>query len=272
MTNLDNMFDTINLSSSAYQDIFHEFAAEIELQCCTEGKPLWFAMATLLRAAVYAHDSGRNVWEFAIGIHELEEHGLAPSEFRWLMHKGFVIHAIETTANGETTRAFRNFDSQCLGRMSVFVLTELGLRKAFDWKCVPRIGSLTPLDSGGEERIAPAAPRIEEEVLRPKWDPLCRLVSFNGAIVKQFKLPSPNQIAILSAFEEEGWPRRIDDPLPPRSDIDPKQRLHDTLRSINRNQRNRLLQFSGDGTGCGVVWSPIPVGSLGELDDPIATE
>jgi hypothetical protein len=34
-------------------------------------------------------------------------------------------------------------------------------------------------------------------------------------VVKEFKLPAPNQETILTAFQEEGWPPRIDDPLPP---------------------------------------------------------
>ncbi len=72
--------------------------------------------------------------------------------------------------------------------------------------------------------------------------------------MKQFKVPAANQERILAAFEEEGWPIRIDDPLPPNSEQDSKRRLHDTINSLNRNQKQNLIRFVGDGSGQGVRW------------------
>ena len=80
--------------------------------------------------------------------------------------------------------------------------------------------------------------------------------------MKQYRVPAPNQEAVLSAFLEEGWPRRIDDPLPPKGDVAPKTRLHDTIKWLNRNQQERLLRFLGDGTGQGVLWELINLGHL----------
>ena len=71
-----------------------------------------------------------------------------------------------------------------------------------------------------------------------------------------------DQVLILAAFEEEGWPDRIDDPLPPLRDINPKCRLHDTIKWLNRNQEIRLLQFSGDGKGQGVRWKILVAGAV----------
>jgi hypothetical protein len=73
-------------------------------------------------------------------------------------------------------------------------------------------------------------------------------------VVKQFKSPAMNQETILTAFEEENWPPRIDDPLPPEPDLDPKRRLHATINSLNGRQKNPLIRFVGDGTGEGVRW------------------
>ena len=56
---------------------------------------------------------------------------------------------------------------------------------------------------------------------------------------------------------------RIDDPLPLKAAIDPKRRLHDTINSLNRNQRGRRLRFLGDGSGQAVCWEP--AGTDGEL-------
>lgn len=80
---------------------------------------------------------------------------------------------------------------------------------------------------------------------------------FGADIVKQFKLPAVNQESILVAFEEEGWRQRIDDPIHPNGEQDSKQRLHDTITALNRNQKRRLIRFLGDGTGTGVRWELI---------------
>jgi hypothetical protein len=90
--------------------------------------------------------------------------------------------------------------------------------------------------------------------LRPHWDALRRELTVDGQIVKRFRLPAANQEAVLLAFEEEGWPAAILDPLPPRDEQDCKQRLHDTIKALNRSRRARIILFRGDGTGEGVLW------------------
>jgi hypothetical protein len=91
----------------------------------------------------------------------------------------------------------------------------------------------------------------------PKWDRDRQELRLGDVVVKQFKVPAVNQERILAAFEEEGWPVRIDDPLPPATDQDPKARLHDTIVSLNRNQKHPLIRFYGDGTGQGVRWGAV---------------
>jgi hypothetical protein len=86
------------------------------------------------------------------------------------------------------------------------------------------------------------------------WNDSRRELCVGEAIVKRYREPAPNQEAILRAFEEEGWPPRIDDPLPPVNGIDPKRRLKATIHDLNRNQRIPLVHFHGDGTGTGILW------------------
>ncbi len=88
----------------------------------------------------------------------------------------------------------------------------------------------------------------------PRWDRDHRILSVGGQIVKRYGRSSPNQEAVLQAFEEEGWPYRIDDPLPYSTEVAPKLRLHDTIRWLNLRIENRLVRFTGDGTGEGVCW------------------
>lgn len=88
----------------------------------------------------------------------------------------------------------------------------------------------------------------------PHWDPRTRTLFVGRRVAKQFRVPSRNQEIVLSAFEEEGWPRRIDDPLPCRSGLNAKYRLHFTLARLNRCGTEPLIRFFGDGTGEGICW------------------
>jgi hypothetical protein len=37
-------------------------------------------------------------------------------------------------------------------------------------------------------------------------------------------------------------------------ELDPKVRLHDTIKALNRHQVFEVLRFLGDGTGRGIAW------------------
>ena len=93
----------------------------------------------------------------------------------------------------------------------------------------------------------------------PHWDRQHRQLSFDGCVVKRFRVPANNQEAVFSAFQQAGWPPSINDPLPylPGQRKRAKERLHATIRCLNANQENRLLRFSGDGTGEAVIWEPL---------------
>ena len=92
----------------------------------------------------------------------------------------------------------------------------------------------------------------------PSWDPDSRCLWLGAEMIKHFRQPAPNQIAILDVFEEDGWANlHIDDPLPGDVDMteeDAKRRLHDTLHNLNRGLPAGTIRFRGDGTGQGVSW------------------
>ena len=75
--------------------------------------------------------------------------------------------------------------------------------------------------------------------------------------MKKYRVPSVCQQAVLSAFEEEGWPAAIDDPLPPQIEQDPKRRLRDTIKSLNTNQTNAHLAFPRRRKRLRVLWEII---------------
>ncbi len=76
-------------------------------------------------------------------------------------------------------------------------------------------------------------------------------------VVKRYIYSSPNQEAVLTAFDEEGWPRRIHDPLRPVAGKDSKRRLRDTIGTLNVKQENCLIRFRAAGTGEHVIWEPV---------------
>jgi len=95
----------------------------------------------------------------------------------------------------------------------------------------------------------------EENVrLKPVWDPASREFRVGNLLVKRFRVPAANQELVLTAFEEDGWPRWINDPLVPKHDVCPKRRVHDTINRLNRNQKVPLIRFVGNGSGTGFGW------------------
>lgn len=87
----------------------------------------------------------------------------------------------------------------------------------------------------------------------PEWNAATRRLYLDDVLVKEFRQPAENQEIVLARFEEQGWPERIDDPLPPDAGPDVRDRLHNTVRRLNR-QQNPLLWFESDGQGLGICW------------------
>ena len=103
------------------------------------------------------------------------------------------------------------------------------------------------MENGEENRRAVQSPT-------PHWDAEARELRIGGRLVKRFKWKAANQETLLAAFEEEGWRRRIDDPLPPVPGLLSTTRLSDAIKRLNGHQKNALIRFCGDGTGEGVTW------------------
>jgi len=215
------------------------------------------ALELLLQARDYAADINCECWEFAVEIAYLHNAGLTVNDVRWLLLRSYVQHAVEVTEPDEGKRAFHDH-GLCLASRSCFVLTPSGLEFA---RAVATHTVSVPTEP---ERDSPTVrPSVEPTrgpfpvSLKPRWDKDRRALLYGPHLVKQFKVPAPNQETILATFDEEHWPIRIDDPLPMHCSIDPKKRLHDTINSLNRNQKRSVLRFQGDGTGEAICWSSI---------------
>jgi len=237
-------------------------------------------MSQLLKAYDYAQDLECSLWDFSVEIERLFALGITTSDLRWLVKRGFISHAEEIAAGHEADRRF-DAESQSLAFSSstCFALTVSGLGimgrdiSAESILALPRMAAAengqtelgrsfsssnlelpsrnaakTAYARGIATRQAPSSSAV------PNWDRDTRTFLVGEHLVKQFRVPSPNQEAVLEAFQEEGWPRSVDDPLPPVPDQQPKRRLRDTIKCLNMNQVSRAIRFRGDGTGQRVFW------------------
>jgi hypothetical protein len=214
------------------------------------------ALSMLLQAHCYSKELRCDRWDFAIELVALQQAGLTNSDLRWLLRKGYILQAVEIVPPPDgSQRAFVPLDTLVLDERSCFVLTAEGIASAAPVDGLPSAGE-AQLPARKKEGPCQPPPELGEPVPAslPVWDKQRRALIFREQIIKQFKLPAPNQELILAVFEEEGWAPHIDDPLPLAELVDPKRRLHDTINALNRHQRAPLLRFLGDGLGQGVFW------------------
>jgi hypothetical protein len=216
------------------------------------------ALDLLRQAYVYAEDAGVALWDFALEIGRLFDTGLTISDLRWLVAKRFVEHGQESPVYGAPHRSFRRGDGFFFDNTTCVVLTPGGATFLDHFLKGPvetaRLagGETAGLENGSSADNHPNG--TTHVAVKPRWNGARRELTLNGTVVKRFRVPAQNQEVILSAFEEEGWPDHIDDPLPGSGDIDPLTRLHDAINRLNGRQTHRLLRFCGNGTGTGVSW------------------
>ena len=199
------------------------------------------ALADLRDGYEFASSLGREVWDFAVEIEGLQQRGLRANELRWLIFKGWVVHAHEVTENSSERRRFTAGGPGRFDASSCFVLTPAGAR------LLERF--LPPPGGPATATVEPAADQVV-----PRWDQERQELRLAQFLIKRFKAPANTQSLVLSTFEEENWPARIDDPLPGHPEQDRKRRLHNTINALNRNQIHPFIRFLGDGRGEGIRW------------------
>jgi hypothetical protein len=195
------------------------------------------ALGLLLEGYEAARDLACDLWEFAVEIAALLAEGLTNSQLRWLLNVQYLQHAVEKEKPDSAHRVFAPLANGSLPARSCFILTPegAGLVRA-------RLG----LRADGQEETVAAA--------LPCWDQEHHQLRLGSVLVKEFTQPAEIQELVFRAFQEECWKRRIDDPLPPAPNQDPKRRLNRTVRNLNRGMKNRLIEFGGGGDGESICW------------------
>jgi hypothetical protein len=206
------------------------------------------SLRLLSEAREYARRVASDPWEFAVDIRQLRRLGLTENDLRFLVRLKVCDQAREITSPKDEGRLFQATGSLSFSDQTCFTLTNQGTAAA----------ELADASAAIQPTISP--PRFDPTFTigltrqHPFWDSNGRTLIFAGRMVKQFKLQAINQERVLSAFQEELWPKRILDPLCPHPSLDSKRRLSDTIKCLNRRQENSLIRFRGDGTGEGVLW------------------
>jgi hypothetical protein len=182
-----------------------------------------------------------------VPLARLRHWGVGDDVLLWMQYQGHVEQVERRRGRGRARPKWTLRGTTRIDEKSWFALTPLG--EAFADLFLAWV--VAPADDAEFER-ARAMMRVGR--LAPHYDRLGRVFVWGRHVVKQFRQPSLNQELILSAAEELRWPTWFDDPLPKRSGRDPKARLHDTIKDLNRRQQGRLIHFKGDGSGERLGW------------------
>jgi hypothetical protein len=193
------------------------------------------ALKILLRAYTKAQLNQVSVWNLSVAIQDLRQAGLAEHDLHWLVRRGYAEHTTPTMVGGGR-RAFCPERRRRLTTQTCAVLTERGAA----WLHALAKDLL---------RRPPSQPET------PTHDPSARELRVGALLVKRFRQPASSQELILLAFQEQGWPPAIDDPLSPKPGLSSKKHLHDTIQNLNRHQQHALIHFCGDGTGRRIRWA-----------------
>jgi hypothetical protein len=216
------------------------------------------ALNVLLSAFDYVADCRVDPWQLAVELPELLAKGASLVDIRWLILRGLAEHAREVTLEGEPERSFRPLAVTSFPTDTCLVLSAEGaqmLRAALRARQEPAAcpACSTPLTNG----VAPTAAHVRAT---PEWDEGRRELRCQGIVIKRYRVPAPNQESILALFQSSAWPDYVLDPLPRSGEVEPKQRLHETIKSLNRNHLRPLIKFHANGHGCQIHWSVIEAG------------
>jgi len=191
---------------------------------------------------------------FAVPLSELVSSGCAMHQLKWMAHCQFIQKTF--VENEPKPHHLMVSKPEFYKNEDHFVLSESGENLI---QYLERTGIGSSLESrNGHPSNGSANASFAARSLKgvPTYERTDHVLKFKGQIVKRFRWAAANQECVLRAFEDLGWPERIENPLPSDQKVVPKVRLHDTIKCLNRKQESPLLRFRGDGTGLGVIWEP----------------
>jgi hypothetical protein len=214
---------------------------------------LHVALGLLLQGYDHARARRLPTFDFAVEVGEPQKLGLTRADFRLLVSCGYIRHVVET-AHGRVHRRFKRASPLSIDSRSCAILSEQGAVWARN------VLTMDDAQKKVSEMASTPDKSARRKLVQPSWDAKRQRLFLGSTLVRCFRRPAPRQSLILTAFQEQGWPDHIDDPLPCQNRRSPKRRLHQTITDLNRGQRPLLIRFEGDGTGRGICWKPVSPG------------
>ncbi|SRR5579884_4018611 len=83
----------------------------------------------------------------------------------------------------------------------------------------------------------------------PRWCARAGTLSWRGTILRRVRIDAVYLRCLLDAFEQQGWPEWIANPLPHQPGMSRKQRLRQTLENLNRGMHLPGIRFHADKGG-----------------------
>lgn len=205
----------------------------------------------LVEAHRYARELGLNAWNFAVEVSYLRHLGLSNSDLRWLASVHAVEYAVETTKSDSFERKFRRMGRLTISRRLCFILSPPGavwgehLVKIAEKRAARKARKVVA-------QVRPAAQPQPAQILPPVWDRNRLELRLGNNVLKRFTIPSCDAETILTAFEESGWPKQLQNPL---DDSVPSgvERLLSAVEILNR-QRVRLIRFELESGEPKIAW------------------
>jgi len=216
----------------------------------------------------HARSERANVWDFALEVQALRQLKLSTGDLRWLLTRGLIEHAIEVTPPDTTHRVFRPARKPSVIKRSCFVLSPIGAAlaegmRASDSDDLPSeparlaqsdaqcdVATVALPSATQVAKVLPQVTNGHAAMMAPRWDRNRRELRVGDQLVRRFTIPRPTVESILTAFEEEHWPRCIAAPLNGRA----VERMDAVVQELNRGQRSPLVRFVGDEGGHAVSW------------------
>jgi hypothetical protein len=205
-----------------------------------------FGYIVLLVERGEAEDRGLDPSACPVPLSCLRKVGVEDPVLLWMMYQGHVEHFQPVAGPDNERESWIPTVSLIVLPTSAFTLTKAGA------VVVERF--LADLLAPEHEVRAAARGELWLGRLVPCYDPQDRIFSWGPHVLKHFRQPAVNQELVLCAAEELAWPEWFDDPLPRVPGCNPKVRLHDTTKDLNRRQTPYLVHFRGDGSGTRVGW------------------
>jgi hypothetical protein len=203
------------------------------------------ALAELLCASLYSQKLKEDPWEFALSLDELQKASLTVTNLRYLVHEGYVEHRVCHAGPGERDGNNRPTHKLHFDPESRFLLTASGVALA------QRLGAAKEPDPDG-----PA----------PTWDRDGGQLLLGGVLIKRFRCKAQSQYAVLDAFQKQGWPAEVANPLSGLGYRSAEERIKDAVGKLNTGQSGARIRFHLLQQGRRVSWDRLPESSQGQSE------